>query len=69
MDLDAAAEHLKFAYKAYKSARKDASLWREVHLKSLAKAKVDCNGTDKPTEERNLIRIERQWRQAWNVKC
>jgi hypothetical protein len=44
-------------------------MWREDHLELLAKAtKADLNGTDEKTEERNLVRIERQRRQAKNVK-
>lgn len=54
-DLQAVEEHLKLAYKAYKLAKKDASMWRNDHLASLAQAKADMNGTNDKTEARNLI--------------
>jgi hypothetical protein len=44
-DLDSSQEQVKLAYKAYKLAKKDASMWREDHLESLAKAKADL-GTE-----------------------
>ena len=67
-DLESAKSHLSQAYKAYKTGKKDASVWRNDFLQSLAKAKADAKGTDEKLEEHNLIRIERQRRQARNVK-
>ncbi len=67
-DLEDAKAHLTLAYKAYKAGKKDASSWRNDFLQSLAKAKADEQGTDAKLEEHNLMRIERQRRQARNVK-
>ena len=67
-DLDSAHSHLNLAYKAYKAGRKNASVWRNDFLHNLAKAKAEQKGTDAKLEEHQLIRIERQRRQARNVK-
>jgi hypothetical protein len=46
----------------------DSYVWRNDFLQTLAKAKAEENGTDTHLEEHKLIRIERQRRQARNVK-
>jgi hypothetical protein len=56
------------AYCSYRTARKHAQLWRNNFLESLAKAKADKLGTQVETELKSLIQIEKQRRQARNIK-
>jgi hypothetical protein len=58
--LDSAQTHLDLAFKAYKLAKTDASVWKNDFLNSLAKARAVKEGTDEKLEEHKLIRIERQ---------
>jgi hypothetical protein len=59
---------LKSAFKAYKAAKKDASMWRDNFLVDLAKAKAKANNTDPELELQSMRRIETQKRMARNVK-
>ena len=67
-DLEQTEIFLKEASKAYKEARKSAALWRNDFLENLAKAKSDMKGTDTTKELKSLIQVEKQRRQARNIK-
>ena len=56
------------AYREYKAAKEKAPEMRAKFQESLAVAIAAKNGTDVDTESNNLKRIERQRRQARNVK-
>ena len=63
-----ANEHLNNAFKVYKKAKKKADNWRNEFLDSLAAARAKANGTTVEAEEKSMKQIERQRRQARNVK-
>ncbi len=67
--LQEATNHRHAAYKEYKAARKtEAQKMRENFQGTLAEAIALKKGTDVETEANNLRRIEKQRRQARNVK-
>jgi hypothetical protein len=59
---------LKSAHKAYKKAKKEASMWRDDFLTELAKAKANANNTEPEAELQAMRRIATQQRMAHNVK-
>ena len=61
---------LNKAYKFYRKAKKKATNWRNKFLNSLveAQAKAKANGTTVDAEEKLMKQIEKQRRQARNVK-
>jgi hypothetical protein len=67
-DLEQVVILLKDACKSYKAAKKLASLWRNDFLDNLAQAKAEKNGTDPKNETNALIHLEKQRRQARNIK-
>jgi hypothetical protein len=67
-DLELAETYLKQAVKAYNIAKQSADLWRNDFLENLAKAKADKKGTEQAKELKSLIQIEKQRRQARNIK-
>ena len=60
--------NLKLAHRQYRAAKKDASVWRDDFLQSLAEAKAKKNGTSVDHEWKQLTRVEGQKTQARNVK-
>ena len=67
-DLEQVELYLNEAHKSYREARKSAELWRNDFLESLAKAKAAKKGTETKKELKSLVQIERQRRQARNIK-
>jgi hypothetical protein len=67
-DLEQVEMLLKRAEKSYKEARKSAGVWRNDFLDNLAKAKAEKKGTDTAKELKSLIQVEKQRRQARNIK-
>jgi hypothetical protein len=59
---------LKSSFKAYKEAKKEASMWRDDFLVDLAKAKAKANDTEPEAELQAMRRIDTQKRMARNVK-
>jgi hypothetical protein len=67
-DLEQAEILLKEAGKAYKEARKSAGVWRNDFLDNLAKAKAEKKRTETAKELKSLVQVEKQRRQARNIK-
>jgi hypothetical protein len=67
-DLGQAETLLKEAGKAYKEARKSAEVWCNGFLENLAKAKAEKKGTEMAKELKSLVQVEKQRRQARNIK-
>jgi hypothetical protein len=67
-DLEQVEIYLKVAEKDYKVAKKSAALWRNDFLDELAKAKADKKGTEPEKELKSLKQVEKQRRQARNIK-
>jgi hypothetical protein len=67
-DLEQTEVQLKAAYTDYTVARKLAQPWRNNFLATLAQAKADHKGTDAEKELQSLVHIEKQRRQARNIK-
>jgi hypothetical protein len=67
-DLEQVEIYLKVAEKDYKVAKKSAALWRNAFLDELAKAKADTKGTEPGKELKALKQVEKQRRQARNIK-
>ena len=68
MDRTGAAFELAEAHKAYRIAKKNAIVWRDEFLVSLAEAKSQKNGTTVDKELKSLRHVEYQRTQARNVK-
>jgi hypothetical protein len=60
--------NVKTAHRLYRAAKKDASVWRDEFLHSLATATAKKNGTSCNHELKQLTRVEGQKTQARNVK-
>jgi hypothetical protein len=60
--------NVKTAHRLYRAAKKDASVWRDEFLHSLATATAKKNGTSCDHELKQLTRVEGQKTQARNVK-
>jgi hypothetical protein len=67
-DLEQVELHLKQAGVDYATAAKSALAWRNDFLFELAKAKAEKNETEVEKEWKALIQIEKQRRQARNIK-
>ena len=67
-NLEQAIKNLSTSFKDYKTAKKDAGMWRNEFLGSLEKAKAEKKGTTEALEKRLSHQIERQRRQARNVR-
>jgi stalled ribosome rescue protein Dom34 len=59
---------MKSAFKFYKEAKKDASMWRNDFLHELAASRAEKNGTTVEHGEATMRKIERQRWSARNVK-
>jgi hypothetical protein len=55
-------------FKAYKVAKKEHIASRETWLQTLARSKSTADGKSEEQHTKSLITIEKQRRQAWNVK-
>jgi hypothetical protein len=67
-DLEQVELHLKQACISYAEAAKSVLVWRNDFLYKLAKAKAEKNDTEVEKEWKALIQIEKQRRQARNIK-
>ena len=66
-DLEDATKKLAEAHKAYEEAKKEAHIWRDDFLESLAEAKAEKNGTKVELERKKLTTVSKQRRQARNI--
>ena len=67
-DLEQVEIYLKIAEREYNVAKKSAALWRNDFLDGLAKARADKKGTEPASELKSLKQVEKQRRQARNIK-
>jgi hypothetical protein len=67
--LSFAERELKMALIEYKAAKKNADVWRDDHILSLAEARADKKGTLVEAEQKALTHHARQKRQALRVKA
>jgi hypothetical protein len=67
--LSFAERELKMALIAYKAAKKNADVWRDDHIHSLAEARAAKKGTTVEAEQKALTHHARQKRQALRVKA
>ena len=67
-DLEDATKKLAEAHKAYEAAKKEAQVWRDDFLESLAEAKAEKNGTKVELDRKKLTTVSKQRRQARNIK-
>ena len=67
-DRDNAGDMLREAHSEYRVAKKNAVVWRDSFLDSLAEAKAKKNGTSVELETTKLKRVDKQKTQARNVK-
>jgi hypothetical protein len=67
-DLKDTIQKLAEAHKAYEEAKKEAHVWRDDFLESLAEAKAEKNGTKVELERKKLTTVSKQRRQARNIK-
>ena len=61
-------DELTKALQDYKLAKRKADNWRNEFLNSLVEARAKDKGTNPESEDKSLKQIERQRRQARNVK-
>ena len=61
-------DSLHEAYRQYKKARQEATVWREEFMDDLATARASIKGTEKANELKQLLTIERQRTIARNIK-
>jgi hypothetical protein len=67
-NLPQVSDKLDQAFKEYKSAKKNAAVWRDGFLESLAEARSEKNGTSTELEMKKLKQVLFQKRTARNVK-